>query len=244
MPIRTRAAITMGLLLVTVAPALAAVAHHAASVSGRPVGAPTRVPMAVGALFGLTSTGKLSGHFCTATVVDSPKGDVVLTAAHCLNGQTAGTFAFVPGYHNGRAPLGIWIVTKVFVDRAWTRLADPDHDYAFLVVGKKSASSLQALTGADRLGSGKGTAKRVLVVGYPSSTDVAIACRNWLREFSSTQLEFDCEGYSNGTSGSAVVVDRDPATGLGTVVGVIGGYQQGGTTQTTRALYALAAAAG
>jgi hypothetical protein len=80
-----------------------------------------------------------------------------------------------------------------------------------------------------------------------------IACRNWLLELSSTQLEFDRDGYTNGTSGSALVVDPDPATGLGAVVGVIGGYQQGGNTpavsyaaafdQKTRSLDAQAVAA-
>ena len=43
-------------------------------------------------------------------------------------------------------------------------------------------------------------------------------------------MEFDCGGYTNGTSGSALVVNPSPATGLGTVVGVIGGYEEGGDT--------------
>jgi V8-like Glu-specific endopeptidase len=212
-------------------------------------------PDAVGVLFGVTAAGRLSGnHFCTASVVHSPKGNVVVTAAHCLAGQTAGTLAFVPGYRQGKAPLGIWIVRKIYVDRAWMTSADPDHDYAFLVVERRGSSrSLESLTGAERLGDPvSATGKRAVVVGYPSARDSAIACRNLVREFRATQIEFDCDGYTNGTSGSAIVVDPDPATGLGTVVGVIGGFEQGGTTpsvsyaarfgRTARVLYARAMA--
>lgn len=248
------ARITMGLSLLMAAPAVAAVRHHAGAAKTRPAAVPTRAPKAVGALFALTAKGKLSGHFCTASVVDSPKGDVVVTAAHCLTGANATSLAFVPGYRNHTAPLGIWRVKKILVDEAWSQSSDPDHDFAFLVIAKKSARSLEALTGAERLGSGKATGKRATVVGYPSSTEVAIACRNSLLAFSATQIEFDCDGYTNGTSGSAIVVDPDPSTGLGTVVGVIGGYEQGGNTPsvsyaaafggTTRALYAAAVAAG
>src|SRR5262249_26033997 len=49
---------------------------------------------AVGALFSENS-GQLGTHFCTATVVHSPHGDLAVTAAHCLSG-TSGPIAFVP----------------------------------------------------------------------------------------------------------------------------------------------------
>jgi Trypsin len=60
---------------------------------------------AVGALF-TVSGGQLGRHFCTASVVDSPPGDLVITAAHCVSGMAAGQIAFVPGYRSGVAPYG------------------------------------------------------------------------------------------------------------------------------------------
>jgi hypothetical protein len=65
---------------------------------------------AVGALF-TTSAGQLGQHFCTASVVDSPAGDLVITAAHCVTG-TSGTIEFVPGYDRGSQPYGAWTVTS------------------------------------------------------------------------------------------------------------------------------------
>ena len=58
--------------------------RHLAAPSSRDGQAFTGTPP-VGALF-TTSAGQLGQHFCTASVVDSPAGDLVITAAHCVSG--------------------------------------------------------------------------------------------------------------------------------------------------------------
>jgi hypothetical protein len=42
------------------------------------------------------------------------------------------------------------------------------------------------------------------------------------------QLQFDCGGYTDGTSGGPFLADVNAMTGQGTVIGAIGGYEQGG----------------
>jgi V8-like Glu-specific endopeptidase len=98
----------------------------------------TTAPSAVGALFS-TSEGRLGTHFCTASVVDSPAGDLLVTAAHCVagySGTAPAGLAFVPGYDDGTAPYGVWTVTRIFVDSAWASTANPDDDVAFLAVAQ------------------------------------------------------------------------------------------------------------
>jgi hypothetical protein len=51
---------------------------------------------------------------------------------------------------------------------------------------------------------------------------------NWTKLFSPTQLEFDCGGYTDGTSGGPFLANVSASSGQGTVIGVIGGYEQGG----------------
>jgi V8-like Glu-specific endopeptidase len=184
---------------------------------------------AVGALF-TTVRGKLGQHFCTASVVGSPHGDLVITAAHCVSGGAAGV-VFVPGYHGGAPPYGIWTVTKVYTDSAWTSSGNPNDDVAFLRVTQLgSGVPIEDVTGAEQLETGTPARQRVEVIGYPNATDVPIACQNWTREPMADQLEFDCGGYTDGTSGGPFLADVNPATGQGKVVGVIGGYEQGGDT--------------
>jgi hypothetical protein len=45
---------------------------------------------------------------------------------------------------------------------------------------------------------------------------------------SARQVRFACGGFFGGTSGSPWITRFDPRTGTGTIVGVIGGYQEGG----------------
>ena len=184
---------------------------------------------AVGALFTLPG-GRLGSHFCTASVISSPHGDLIITAAHCVSGTMAGV-AFVPGYDAGVAPYGVWAVTGVYVDASWSASSNPDDDVAFLRVSQAgSGVSIQDVTGADQLGTGTPARQLVEVIGYPDSSDEAIACRNWTREPMPDQLEFDCGGYTDGTSGGPFLAGVNPRTGRGTVIGVIGGYELGGLT--------------
>ncbi|HEY5361921.1 MAG TPA: trypsin-like serine protease [Streptosporangiaceae bacterium] len=186
---------------------------------------------AVGALFSV-SGGRLGSHFCTASVVDSPAGNLILTAAHCLAaypGAGFGALAFVPAYDKGAAPYGVWKVTRVFVDSAWASSADPDHDVAFLTVAHpRGGKTIEEVTGGERLGIDQPSGAVVRVSGYPNTQDEPISCQNRTLAFSSTQLEFDCDHFTNGTSGSPFLIDTGAAIGGVTVIGVIGGYQEGG----------------
>ncbi|RAG80355.1 serine protease, partial [Streptacidiphilus pinicola] len=82
--------------------------------------------------------------------------------------------------------------------------------------------------GAEQIAFGADRPTTVGVIGYPASTDQPISCLNSLTAYSDTQSEFDCTGFSDGTSGGPLLRGIDPKTGLGTLVGVIGGYQEGG----------------
>ena len=228
-----------------------AIEHVSASSSWQltsesPTGRPFSGVPAVGALFpaarlpaarlpagtsgsagGLATSG---AHFCTASVVHSGAGDLAVTAAHCVTGRNF-PIAFVPGYHDGQAPYGTWLVTRVFTDAAWSASANPDDDVAFLQLAPAADGvTIESVTGAERLATGSPDRSAVKVIGYPSDTNEPVWCDNWTREFSPTQLEFDCGGYPDGTSGGPFLADVSPASGEGTVIGVIGGYQQGGDT--------------
>jgi V8-like Glu-specific endopeptidase len=213
------------------------VRHGASAPAGAPNATAFSGVPAVGALFpagnvtgsttGLDTSG---GHFCTASVVSSPAGDLAVTAAHCVTGRTT-PLVFVPDFSDGQAPYGTWLVTRVFTDAAWTASQDPNDDVAFLQLAPApTGASVQSVTGAEQLQTGAPARDQVKVIGYPDSSAEPVSCVNWTKAFGSTQLEFDCGGYPDGTSGSAFLTDVNPATGRGTVIGVIGGYQQGGDT--------------
>ncbi len=185
----------------------------------------------VGALFSRAASGQLTHHFCTASVVDSPAGDLVITAAHCIAGLVPSQVAFVPGYSRGQQPYGVWTVSQIIADQQWLSSADPDDDFAFLVVDQPGSSvTLQSLTGGEVLGIGEAAGQTVRVAGYPDGKDAPIACENAVLDFSPTQLQFDCGGFTDGTSGSPMLASSGSAGSADTVIGVIGGFQKGGDT--------------
>ena len=185
----------------------------------------------VGALFERDASGE---HFCTASVVASPGKDLLITAAHCINGGKGSGYkkdiVFIPAYRDGDAPFGVWTPQRLLVGPQWAESANPDFDVGFVVLQPDDGENIQQVLGANRLGVDSGYQYLVRVTGYPDSADAPITCVNWTSRQSATQLRFDCGGYTGGTSGSPWVTHFDSRSRTGTIVGVIGGYQQGGDT--------------
>jgi hypothetical protein len=191
----------------------------------------------VGALF-FPSAGGLGPslglpHTCTGSVVHSATHDLVLTAAHCL--LTPGSaFQFAPGYTKGAMPYGLWTVTKVFVNPAWNSRHDEQHDYAFLRLAPRTIGGVtrhvEDVTGANVLGTAPASGTTVTITSYRlGSNDSQFSCTSTTYVHSGYPA-FDCDGFVDGTSGSPWLVG---APGNASVVGVIGGLEQGGCTATT-----------
>jgi len=232
--------------------ALVAVASLADAVVATPAGSTARLPAArtfsgvpsVGALFSLTADGALGRHFCSASVVDSPHRDLVITAAHCVTGRVASRIAFVPDYARSTAPVGAWSVGRIYVDRAWVGDRNPDDDFAFLVVDRpETLEPIEQVTGGERLDLAASPTHVLEVIGYPDDLDRPITCTNRGRSFSPTQIEFACRGYTTGTSGAPLLLAAR-ARGERAVIGVVGGYEEGGDTPAISYAARLAGAAG
>lgn len=211
----------------------------------------------VGALYG---AGSPSHHFCTASVVDSPHRNLLVTAAHCVHGggprsgyRTGLTFA--PGLRRDGAPAGVWRVREALAGPTWLRYGDPAADVAFLVVEPLDGQQIQDVVGGNPVAVDGGSGGPVQLVGYPRDVDTPVVC-DGLAVRRADQLRVRCPGFSGGTSGGPWLtgVQGGPAAveGSGTVTGVIGGFQLGGRTPDVsyssrfgprvRALYDRAAA--
>jgi hypothetical protein len=185
----------------------------------------------VGALF---PPGGYPGlHICTASVVASRSGEVIMTAAHCVYGTGTG-YVFVPGYRNGTAPYGAWRVTGAYGDPGWLHGGDPHRDWAFLTVSALTAGgrrrSLQSVVGANRLMRTARARSIVTVVGYAlGSDDEALRCTARVYRHAGWPA-FHCGGFVDGTSGSPWL---RAVRGGYAVTGDIGGLHQGGCSAAT-----------
>ncbi|MFF8287873.1 trypsin-like serine peptidase [Streptomyces sp. NPDC016309] len=194
---------------------------------------------------GLPSVGVLldeDGHWCTASVVDSPRGNVVATAAHCVfaDGSASSGFSFAPGYRGTgakRTPYGTWKVRTVQVADAWKAAGDDAdaHDYAFLTLAPDGRGrQVQDVVGAARPDWASGPERRVTVVGYPNKehnpADGPVSCTTDTRrdpDLSGSML-MECDGFFDGTSGS-------PWLAAGRLIGVLSGGET--DTESTAVLF-------
>jgi V8-like Glu-specific endopeptidase len=214
--------------------ALALIGICAASATADPAappGTPTAKPVPgtsrVGPLF---ASGTDAQHGCTASVLASSSRDLIVTAAHCVNGTAAG-MRFAPGYDRGATPYGVWTVTRAYVDPAWVTSQDPNHDYAILRVAKKRSShrptGVEDVTGGAVLGTAPSDGTPITDVAYNAGiNDQPISCTTAAHQ-TSAGPSFDCHGYVSGSSGSPWL-SGDPDGDGTAVLGVIGGQNEGG----------------
>jgi len=195
--------------------------------AAEPPGTPTAQPFA-----GLATVGPLflpgsTDPFCTASVVASRAGDLLVTAAHCVIGATTG-YTFAPGDHDGVEPFGSWTVVGAYAAPAWIDHEEPQADVAFLTVAPKMVGGrvrdIESVTGADRFGTTPATGQRVTVPAYALGATKPVTCS--VRTYVEAGYPaFNCNPYPDGTSGAPWL--RRIGRGWA-VVGVIGGLHQGG----------------
>ncbi|MFE0186431.1 trypsin-like serine peptidase [Streptomyces sp. NPDC058989] len=183
-----------------------------------------------------------TGRFCGGTVVRSPHRDLVVTAGHCLRSpDPKRRLSFVPQYHDGLKPHGVYPVDRVYLDQRYYDLgtdAGARWDYAVVrLLPREDGAEVEDVTGGfDLLPYPGYDHRRVRLIGYPGTSDTThpkpLDCASSTHRFTSPDpaapgdfLEIACAGYIGGTSGGPFLV-RD-FTGYA-LIGVIGGYHTGG----------------
>ncbi|WP_411107194.1 trypsin-like serine peptidase [Streptomyces sp. cmx-4-9] len=194
---------------------------------------PAPAEPAIGALFSPGADGD-DDHHCSGGVVHSPGGDLVVTAAHCVyRGGFRTNLAFAPGYHDGMAPYGVWVPTRIDLDPRWAEDQDPDHDVAFLRMRRPGhpGQRLEDVTGSATILFSAELPAPARLMGYPNGQEQPLDCRTTARPAGPTQLRLDCADVPNGTSGGPVLTDGH------VLIGVIGGRDGGGDDETSYSVY-------
>lgn len=214
----SRAGVTIVGVLLVLLPISSGLPASAQEISARSTFAPDGVlffPSVAGLMPALGAP-----HYCSASVVDSPGHDIVVTAAHCLYGNGA-TIEFAPGFRNGKTPYGVWTVTSLYVEPAWQSGQSPEADVAFLRIAPLQGRQVQNVVGGRPLAF-PSAGRRVVVSGFPMSSNTPSVCASVL-VLTKGYPSVTCPGggMTDGVSGGAWIQS-------GAVVGVVGGLQQGG----------------
>ncbi|MEU4955625.1 trypsin-like serine peptidase [Streptomyces lavendulae] len=201
----------------------------------------------VGRLF-FTAPGVGDGS-CTATVVDSPSGSTVVTAAHCLS-----TFLsedkpdvwntnvyFVPGYLDDAKPRGGFTARASLLTDGYFTHHRSTEDFAMLVMNKApDGRPIAEVTGSQRIAfnAKRNFGQPTYAFGYSAAmwNDKPWDMGQLLGYSSGKAKSFNDQHLRNqwgvrsdqsgGSSGGPHLTGFNPATATGTVVGVTsqGGY--------------------
>jgi hypothetical protein len=125
------------------------------------------------------TNGRLFGHLngfgdfsCSATVLDTANGRVIMTAGHCVYDPRLGRFArqlsFVPAYDEGAAPFGRWQWTSLITTRPWLR-GNSNFDYAAIKLAKVDGQPVEAVVGGRALKTNVVRRQPYSAFGYPAN---------------------------------------------------------------------------
>jgi hypothetical protein len=108
---------------------------------------------------------------CSGTSVNAPNLSVVITAGHCVHdaGQWFDhRWVFVPGYHDGERPFGVFPAKWVGTTPQWFASSDENFDVGAAVVSRNERGQrLAAAVGGDGIAWGLPPSQVFDVYGYP-----------------------------------------------------------------------------
>ena len=219
---RVSAALVIGLLALTAAcgrepaPSAPQTTDETAA-AAKMTAAPVPPNSRIGAVF--LGAGDL--HTCTASILDSAAGDLILTAAHCV--AEGIDITFVAGFKDAADPADIWKVDAIYLDARWVKSQDPLADFAILRLVRDDGGSVEAEAGGGfALGSAPRPGTVVSVTGYGLGVGGdPIGCQGATELAPGGFPSLPCGGLIDGTSGAPWT------TGL-TITGLVGGLDGGG----------------
>src|SRR4051812_35812566 len=110
-------------------------------------------------------------YVCSGTALLSGNKSVVWTAGHCVNegpGDFATSWAFVPAYKDGSAPLGVYVASDLVTSNAWATQGDFSYDFAAAVVGPSGGTSLTDRVGGRGIAFNTARNQNYVSYGYPA----------------------------------------------------------------------------
>jgi hypothetical protein len=191
------------------------------STTSKMTAAPVPPDARIGALF--LGAGDL--HTCTAGVLDSKDGDLILTAAHCVAGGVDTTF--VAGFSDTADPSDVWRVDSTYLDPRWVTSQDPLADFAILRVTHDGPGTLQDTAGGGlTIGAAPKPGTVVTVTGYGLGVGGGpVGCKSETELAPGGFPSLPCGGLVDGTSGA-------PWTSGPTITGLTGGLDGGGCDES------------
>lgn len=188
-------------------------------------------------------------HFnCTAATVNSndhPNSNLVLTAAHCFNGDYGGViyntddWQFAPDWSNNNAPYGMWQVYEDVWPRQWDPSGDGPldgrYDYAVFITKYLNAHSIGSQVGLNGWNADAPNTGQVTIFGVPGNSSYMLENVTTAHGVHIGGYDYrtaSTPGFADGASGGPWFSSYSNSSELGIIIADTGGYDAGGPTSS------------
>lgn len=176
----------------------------------------------VGKVFFTKANGK--DYVCSGATVNNPAKNLVSTAGHCVHGGRGGSWhtnwAYVPQYHNGTAPHGVWAAKEFTSVKGWTRWSYSWWDFAFVTIWPRQGQKLVHRTGGHGISFNYPKNIAITLLAYPAAApftgQVQIFCQGSMYPKGVQQVGFNCL-MTGGSSGGPFLRAYDNTARFGFV---------------------------
>jgi V8-like Glu-specific endopeptidase len=178
----------------------------------------------------LDNQGRLLDGQCSATVVNSPRKDMVWTAGHCVHagGDPELTddwffnWTFVPAYKNNARPYGTWAATNLATRTRWIENRDFGEDVGVAVVAPLGGRDIVDVVGAQGIVINASRTYYAHSFGYPAAApfngEELYGCEGNTAYLGTTLIALVCD-LTQGSSGGGWLRDVN-GNGLGYLNGL------------------------
>jgi V8-like Glu-specific endopeptidase len=162
------------------------------------------------------------GGGCSGSAVTSANKSVVITAGHCVkHGVWRANFVFVPGYDDGRSPLGKWTASKLMAVPQWADAENLQFDIGAAVMNPLAGKRLTDVVGGQGIAFNQARGIDMYAFGYPAGRPYDGRKLIYCSGTTLTNQGFGDNGLTcnmtPGASGGPWLLGFSEATGTGTV---------------------------
>ncbi|WP_344028831.1 hypothetical protein [Streptomyces luteireticuli] len=175
---------------------------------------------------------------CSASAINSPSRQMVITAGHCVHegkgGQWVRDWEFVPRYRSGKRPFGTFAATAFITFNGWVNDSNFNWDVGMVTTRPLNGRKLVDVTGGQGLSWNYSRKQNVTIFGYPSNHDdgeIQWSCDGRTHD-SSRRLGIKCN-FGKGSSGGPWLRQYNSSTGLGYVNGVMSTIFKNGRNESS-----------
>jgi V8-like Glu-specific endopeptidase len=204
--------------------------------------APITESAVAGKVFFSTRDGR--NWVCSASALNSPSKQLVITAGHCVYGNLGGqvpgetwhsNWTFVPRYRSGARPFGTFSAKQFRTFNAWINNSDLSRDVGMVTTWPLNGNKLVNVVGGHGLNWNWGNTVAVTILAYPgnfNAGEIQQWCQGTTSDGGGGTIKIQCN-FGGGSSGGGWLMSFNDSTGLGQVDGVMSTLDSGGWNRSS-----------